>query len=112
VEHAIYLDVSVDALVQRLSARLVCPQGHVYGAGAHPPRSPGVCDVDGLELQRRGDDDPETVRRRLDQQLPPLYEVVDHYRERGVLSVIDATRRIGEVGEDILRLLRVGDRAA
>lgn len=112
VEHAIYLDVPVDALVHRLSDRLVCPDGHVYSSGAKPPRAAGICDVDGSELQRREDDDPETLRRRLDQQLPPLYEVVDHYRGRGILSVIDATRTIPEIGDDILRLLRVGDRAA
>ena len=112
VEHAVYLDVPNDALVRRLAGRWICPQGHVYNALANPPRLEGVCDVDGTRLVQREDDRPETVRERLTRQLAPLYEVVDHYRDRGILSVIDATRSIHEVSHEILRLLRVGDRAA
>ena len=112
VEHAIYLDLPTEATVQRLSTRWICPDGHVYNTMANPSRSDAVCDLDGKPLEQRADDRPETVRARLAQQLAPLYEVVDHYRERGVLSVIDGTRAIADVTADILRLLKVGDRAA
>ena len=112
VEHAIYLDVPNEALVRRLSSRWTCPHGHVYNDLANPTRVEGVCDVDGTRLAQRDDDRPETVRERLTSQLAPLYEVVDHYRDLGILSVIDATRPIPEVSHEILRLLRVGDRAA
>lgn len=112
VEHAIYLDVPEDVLVERLSSRWICPAGHVYNALAHPPRVAGVCDVDGNPLAQRADDRPATVRARLAQQLAPLYDVVDHYREQGILSIVDATRSIPEVTGELLRLLRVGDRAA
>jgi adenylate kinase len=112
VEHAIYLDVPSDELVRRLSSRWVCPKGHVYNSLAHPPKVPGICDADGSALVQRDDDRPEVVRERLTGQLAPLYEVVDHYRERGVLSVVDATQSIPGVTAEILRLLRVGSRAA
>jgi adenylate kinase len=112
VEHAIYLDLPTDVTVQRLSTRWICPDGHVYNTVANPSRTDAVCDLDGKPLEQRADDRPETVRARLAQQLAPLYEVVDHYRERGILSVIDGTRSIPEVTADILRLLKVGDRAA
>lgn len=112
VEHAIYLDLPTDATVQRLSTRWICPGGHVYNTVANPSRTDAVCDIDGKPLEQRADDRPETVRARLAQQLAPLYEVVDHYRERGVLSVIDGTQSISDVTGDILRLLKVGDRAA
>jgi adenylate kinase len=112
VEHAIYLDLPTDELVRRLASRWVCPNGHVYNSLANPPRVAGVCDYDGLPLSQREDDRPEVVRARLAQQLAPLYEVVDHYREQGSLSIIDGTQPIPAVSADILRLLRVGDRAA
>ena len=112
VEHAIYLDLPTDVLVRRLSNRWICPDGHVYNTLANPSRTDAVCEVDGKPLEQRVDDRPETVRARLTQQLAPLYEVVDHYRERGVLSVIDGNQSISEVTADILRLLKVGDRAA
>lgn len=112
LEHAIYLDVPNELLVRRLSSRWSCPAGHVYNALAKPPRVEGVCDVDGDGLFQRDDDRPETVRERLARQLALLYEVVDHYRDEGILSVVDATRSIPEVTAELLRLLRVGDRAA
>jgi adenylate kinase len=112
VEHAVYLDLPTDVTVQRLSTRWICPDGHVYSTVANPSRADAVCDLDGKPLEQRADDRPETVRARLAQQLAPLYEVVDHYRERGILSVIDGTQSISKVTADILRLLKVGDRAA
>jgi hypothetical protein len=45
-------------------------------------------------------------------QLAPLYEVVDHYRHRGILSVVDGTQAVDDVAGEVLRLLRVGSRAA
>jgi adenylate kinase len=112
VEHAVYLDVPTDELVRRLSARWLCPSGHVYNTLAHPPTAAGVCDIDGTPLSQRADDRPATVRERLTQQLAPLYEVVDHYRERGILSVVDGGQPVPAVTDDLLRLVRVGDRAA
>jgi len=42
---------------------------------------------------------PETVRARMQQQIPPLLDVVDHYRRNGVLSTVDGRLPIEEVGE-------------
>jgi len=112
VEHAVYLDVPTPEVVRRLSARWVCPDGHVYNTLSQPPRVEGVCDVDGLRLEQRDDDRPEVVRERLVHQLAPLYEVVDHYRHRGTLSVVDGTQPVEGVTGEILRVLRVGSRAA
>ena len=35
------------------------------------------------------DDAEETVRARMAQQVPPLLEVVEHYRDKGVLTTVD-----------------------
>ena len=59
------------------------PTGHVYHETANPPQVAGICDIDGAPLIQRADDRPETIRARLAQQLPPLHEVVDYYREHG-----------------------------
>jgi len=112
VDHAIYLDVPTPELVRRLSARWLCPAGHVYNTISQPPRVEGVCDVDGKALEQREDDRPDVVRERLVNQLAPLYEVVDHYRHRGILSVVDGTPAVDDVAGEVLRALRVGSRAA
>jgi adenylate kinase len=106
VAAALYIEVGNEELLHRLSGRWVCrANGHVYHEVFNPPAVAGVCDADGSELYQREDDQPETVRARLEQQLRPMYEVVDYYRDRGVLRAIDGERPIDEVTAALLALL-------
>ncbi len=105
VAAALYIDVDRDELVRRLSGRWICSVSadHVYHELARPPKIKGVCDVEGAALTQRDDDRPETIRARLQKQLPPMFEVVDHYSERGVLSTIDGDRPVAQVTDELLR---------
>lgn len=111
VAAALYIEVDTPELVQRLAGRRVCSgtQQHVYNLATRPPRAAGVCDLDGSALEQRPDDRPATISARLARQLPPMYEVVDHYTETGVLHAVRGDRPMDEVTAD---LLRVADRAA
>lgn len=103
VDLAILIHVPVEDLVRRMSDRLVCTaDSHVYNLRSNPPRVPGICDIDGSPLWHRADDAEDTIRARMTQQLPPLEEVVDHYRRRGVLATIDGLQPIQDVTPDIL----------
>ena len=67
---AIAFDVPTEDLVRRVSARRICEaSGHPFNLETNPPRDAGVCDLDGSPLIQRDDDQPETVRARLAQQL-------------------------------------------
>ena len=102
VDRAGYIDVPLEDLVTRMANRRICTaNGHVYNLVSNPPRVDGVCDLDGSELVQRADDAEATVRARMAQQVPPLLEVVDHYRARGILTTVD-----GRLGD------RRGDRGA
>lgn len=111
VAAALYIEVDTPELIERLAGRRVCtaPLQHVYNLATRPPRVAGVCDVDGSVLEQRPDDRPETVSARLTRQLPPMFEVVDHYTETGVLHAVRGDRPMDEVTAD---LLRVATRAA
>ena len=98
VDLALFIDVPEEDLVMRMASRRICAEnGHVYNIASNPPAVPGVCDLDGSELVQRVDDREETVRQRMTQQIPPLRDVVDHYRETGVLRTIDGLRPIDDV---------------
>ena len=71
-----------------------------------------VCDVDGAPLVQRKDDEPATIRRRLERQLPPMYEVIDHYADAGVLSAVQGDQPIDEVTADLRRCISSAGRAA
>jgi adenylate kinase len=113
VDHALYIDVPMDDLVTRMASRRICEaNGHVYNIASNPPAEPGVCDLDGSPLVQREDDREETVRARMAQQIPPLLDVVDHYRATGVLRTIGGLRPISEVTALVLAQLAHGEEGA
>jgi adenylate kinase len=57
----------------------------------------GVCDACGSELVTRSDDAPETVAARLANQLSALDEVVEIYRSKGRLQVVEGVGEITEI---------------
>jgi adenylate kinase len=104
VAAALYINVPEDELLRRLSGRWVCGAGtHTYHETSRPPRVPGICDVDGTPLEQRADDQPETVKARLSQQLAPLEDVVGYYRDAGTLVTVNGGKPIPEVTEALLR---------
>ncbi len=107
VAGALYIEVDVDQLVRRLAGRRVCTaaSAHLYHLESRPPATPGLCDVDGTALEQRRDDQPETVRARLERQLPPMYDVIDHYVESGILLSVRGDRPIDQVTDELVRVV-------
>ena len=103
VHHVVRFMVTGDEIVERLSGRWVCPKCKtVYHMVSQPPRTEGVCDLDGTPLVQRHDDQRETVLHRLEvygTQTKPLFEL---YAGRDVLRSIDA---IGDPDEVFQRVL-------
>src|SRR5262245_55944453 len=85
--------------------RICTANGHVYNLASNPPATAGVCDLDGSPLIQREDDREETVRARMQQQIPPLLDVVDHYRGSGVLGTVDGRLPIEQVSEAVIGAL-------
>jgi adenylate kinase len=107
IARAFYIDVPSEELVSRVSGRSVCPTcGTVYHDISDPPRQAGICDREGSTLTQRDDDRPEVVRARLEKQVPPMLEVVDHYRAADALTVVDGRQPIDEVLRDIRAAIR------
>ncbi|HEV8054634.1 MAG: nucleoside monophosphate kinase [Chloroflexi bacterium] len=106
VAAALFIGIAEDALLRRLSGRWICQEaGHAYHEIDRPPRVAGVCDEDGSPLYQRPDDRPDTVRARLAQQLPPMYEVIDYYNEQGVLTPVDGEGPVEGVADALVRAI-------
>ena len=112
ITRVFYIDVPSEELVARVSGRWVCPvDGRPYHVVSDPPRVPGICDNDGAALIQRDDDRPDVVRARLAKQVPPMLEVLDHYRRLGVVTDVNGLRPIEAVSRDLLAALSAGARA-
>jgi adenylate kinase len=109
VAAALYIDVDREVLTKRLAGRWVCSASsdHVYHEIARPPKVKGKCDIDGAALHQRDDDKPATIKARLEQQLPPMYEVIDYYADRGVLNTVQGDRPMDEVTEELLHAVAI-----
>jgi adenylate kinase len=87
ISAAVLLEVEDDVLFDRIAGRRACPK---CGAGYHvtniPPRKAGVCDACGTDLIVRKDDNPETVRNRLDVYSRQTVPLIAFYEKRGVLK--------------------------
>jgi adenylate kinase len=103
VDRAGYIDVPIEDLVQRMANRRICTaNGHVYNLVSNPPAYDTVCDLDGSMLVQRPDDAEATARARMAQQIPPLLDVVDHYRSHGILRTVDGRLPIDDVTDALL----------
>ena len=106
VNGAVLVNVRDQVLIERLSARWICPaDGTVYNMLSNPPRVNGRCDKDGSALEQRNDDKPETVRRRLDVYHTQTKPLIDYYRAEGLLHEVDGEREIDRVQADLVKIV-------
>jgi adenylate kinase len=100
------IDVDDEEVVRRLGGRRTCVEnGHVFHVDSNPPRQEGVCDVDGSSLVIRDDDEPEVIRRRLEQYHSKTEPLIDHYDHQSLLRRIDGAATPDEVADEIRRTL-------
>jgi adenylate kinase len=107
LDAVIELAVDEAALIERISGRYTCAK---CGAGYHDkfqvPKVPGVCDRCGsTEFVRRKDDNPETLRARLEAYRAQTAPIVPYYRRKGVLKEVDGMAAPDQVTRQIEAIL-------
>ncbi len=97
--HVLYVVLSDDVIIQRLSKRRSCPKcGAVYHLESAPPKQEGICDVCGAKLIQRDDDKEEVIQHRLEVYRKQTEPLLKRYRDKGI--VVETS---GEVPMDELR---------
>jgi adenylate kinase len=104
----VVLELKVDdtEVVRRLSGRRMCRNGHVWHVELDPPAQERVCDICGCELFQRDDDQPETIRRRLDVYYEQTAPLVDFYRDLGLLRTIEAKGKVDAITHRAIDVLK------
>lgn len=108
VDVVLWIEVSTEELVKRLSGRFICRDCQTpYHRVASPPKVAGRCDRCGGELYQRPDDSPETVRKRIEVYSEQTAPLLDYYREAGkMVKVINGEGDIEEVEERAIAELK------
>ena len=106
IDLAIYVNVPETELIRRLSGRLVCGKCQTqYHTDFAPPLEPGTCDKCMTELNQRGDDKPEAIKKRFKVYREETAPLIDYYQVPGRLREIDGVGPIEKIGERLLKAL-------
>jgi adenylate kinase len=113
IDLVIYLNVPREELLRRLSGRYICRANqHVYNVNTHPPKVPGICDLDGSELYQRSDDTGEAVQRRLDIFFNETIRLLDYYGGQHKLREVNGNQSIDQVQAALLKTIEEGVQGA
>ena len=98
LDAALLLDVDFDILMKRLTGRRTCSAtGKLLNIYLSPQEEIDECLNAGGKLIQREDDNEATIRSRLDVYREQTEPVIDYYRERDKLRVVDAEGSIDEI---------------
>lgn len=93
-------------LLQRITGRRICPQGHIYNVYSQPPVVAGVCDVDGEKLEQRKDDTEPVFESRMQVFESETAPVIPHYRKQGRFTEVDGLQDVAGVTRAVEAALR------
>lgn len=107
LDAVIEINVDPKVLIERLSGRFICKNcGATYHKLYKKPKVDGTCDVcGGHEFYQRSDDEPETVKNRLDVNIEMNTPLIDFYKERNLLFTVNGDQDIAAVTKDIDKIL-------
>ena len=87
LDRVIFLDVSEEEVVERLTGRLWAPKsGWIYHLKNNPPNRAGFCNESGEPLIQREDDSEELVRFRLKIFYGETKPLLNYYERKGILT--------------------------
>ncbi|SEQ58357.1 adenylate kinase [Piscibacillus halophilus] len=102
LNYVLHVNVPEEKLVERLTGRRICPEcGATYHVEFNPPKEEGICDHDGAKLIQREDDQPETVKNRLNVNSEQMKPLLDFYDDKGYLVEVNGDQDIDVVFQQI-----------
>ena len=106
IDLAINLTTPEEEIIERTSNRRVCSNPEcktVYNLVLNPSKVEGICDKCGSKLIARKDDNPETVKNRLNSYFLQSSPLVEYYDEKGNLYSALVSKTINKMGVDVAK---------
>lgn len=109
---AIYLELDEDTATKRALGRVICSKcGASYNKYFKNlmPKEDGICDNCQGELISRSDDTAEAFKTRFSTYLKVTNPLLEYYKEKDKLKIIDASKESAEIFSNIERILKSED---
>ena len=104
----IYLSIDFESALKRTLGRLLCPSckaGYNKYNDKLKPKVEGICDKCGSNLITRSDDTKETFKIRFDTYMKETSPIIDYYKNKDNLKIIDSTLDIDDIIKMIERVI-------
>ena len=106
IDAALSIEVADEEIVKRMSGRRVCEKcGASYHTEYKKPQKEGVCDLCGGSLVIRKDDEPETVKNRLNVYHEQTEPLKDFYKSCGKLIAVKGQDEVKDTTRLVLEAL-------
>lgn len=107
IDRVIFLRISEDEIVSRMSGRRVhLASGRSYHVIHNPPKIDGKDDITGEELVQRDDDKPEVIKKRVEVYFRETEPLLKFYKNSQInFNEIDASKPMKIVTSKILKAL-------
>lgn len=107
IDRAVYIKVSENELLERLSGRWICRVCQTpYHAVNSPSKVAGKCDKCGGDLYQRPDDKTETIKKRLKVFFAETAPLIDYYTRAGKLLEVDGEGEVEAIAGRIVGAFR------
>jgi len=107
LESVVEFGIDDSLLVRRICGRWFhLASGRSYHEEFHPPRVPGKDDITGEVLVRRNDDNPEVLKKRLEQYHSLTSPLVEYYKNKWLHNRVDASQSANEVFANIKNIFK------
>lgn len=105
IEKVFNFDVGEEILIKRISGRFSCKNcGAVYNRYFKLPTQENVCDnCKSSHFENRADDNEATVKNRLKIYHESTFELIQYYKKKNLLVLVDAIKSAPLVFEELIK---------
>ncbi len=107
IDRVIYLALPIEVAIERISRRMLCLTCETpYMLGKDQEAETGICSACQGKVGHRKDDTPEGVEKRYKVFTSQTLDVIEYFREKGLLLEVDASKTPEEVDKQIVAGLK------
>lgn len=106
IDKVLSLEVDDEKIVERLSSRRECREcGTPYNVISNKPQTEGKCDKCGGDLIQRADDNPDTIKNRLNVYHEQTEPIKSYYEQQGLLVTAKGEEELKDTTYNVAKAL-------
>ncbi|MDO8669133.1 MAG: nucleoside monophosphate kinase [Candidatus Buchananbacteria bacterium] len=105
IDYVFLIEIKDEVIIERISGRRTCKNGHSWHIKYSPTKVDGICDVCSEALYVRDDDTPEKIKDRLEIYHKNNDPILNYYQEQNKLIKVNGDQHIEKVFQDTIKYL-------